>query len=251
MPERKHRFHVLRIIPAVPDENALGVIFIYNVFSLALDAGILLLVEHGAVLEFIREGEGKLTRRVDITAQHIGKRRTGFASKIPSLHYRRHLVHPWHGHGIAGDVHENKLSACGCESLHKGILPIRKSIILTVATLAVLVVVLVQAAEHNHVIGIPGCCDSVGDHLLRRTVFRQVDFCGDAVLGLCGATGIAALEHYLSLRKTGFQALQGRNLIPGFQRRGPASDGKHLHGILSYNQNLFCVPHRENSAVVL
>lgn len=70
-----------------------------------------------AVLQLHGEGERKLAAGIDITHEDGGKGTAGFGTQIPVLHDGRHLVHPRHGNGVAGDVDDNqilvRLGKCG------------------------------------------------------------------------------------------------------------------------------------------
>ena len=187
MAESEHGLHSLGVVPAVTDQNAFGVVFIYYILTFAPDAGILLLHEHGAVFHLHGEGEREFAGGIHVAAEHVRKGWACFAAEIPSLNDCGNLVGPRHGDSIPGDVHEHEFLSSFRKGFHQGVLPVRKAVFEAVIAFAVLVLVLVQATEHDDIVGIRSGSDGIGDHLLRGPVFSKVVFGGDAVLRPGGA----------------------------------------------------------------
>ncbi len=129
--EGEQRFHLLLLIgPTVAHEDAFIILDVDDV--LAPFAGIFAQAVGRAVLQLHGEGERKLAAGIDITHEDGGKGTAGFGTQIPVLHDGRHLVHPRHGNGVAGDVDDNqilvRLGQCG----DNGILTVRQTQTFTV-----------------------------------------------------------------------------------------------------------------------
>ena len=219
MPESEQRLDVLGIVPAIAHEDTLAVVFVDDILTFALYAGILLLVEYGTVGHFHGEGERKFAGRIDVAAKHIGNGGASLATEEPGLHDGRNLVDPGHCNGVSGDVDVNQLFAACREGLDKLVLAIRKAVLGTVGTFAVLILVLVESAHHDDIVGILRSGNRIGHHTGRGPVLTEVELCGNTVLFTGGAAGITALEYNLGIGETGLDAIQRRNLILRLERR--------------------------------
>ena len=126
------------------------------------------------VLELHRERERKLSARIDISEKHICYCTSSLGSAIPSEHYRRHLLNPWHCNGISADDYNGKVRIHLCESRDELVLTVWKSILQSVTVFTVLMEGLVKSADIYHIIGVTGISYSLGNQFLLASVVNKV-----------------------------------------------------------------------------
>ena len=251
--EGEQRFHLLLLIgPTVTYKNTFIIFDVDDV--LAPLAGIFTQAVGRAILQLHGEGKRKLATGIHIPHKDSGESTASFGTQIPVLNDSRHLVHPRHGNGVAGDVDDNqilvRLGQCG----DNGILTVGQAQTLTVGVLAVLAVALVQAADEDDIIGIPGLFHGFSYQLFGSTVILQI-LSGHhpVVFTACIAHVATGIDHLGLAGHTLLDAVQRREFALYLQGRTTTAYGHHLDGILAHYKNLFSPVqvYREHIALVL
>src|SRR3712207_1260719 len=174
MAEGKERTGLVLVYATITHVNAFLVFLIYNLLigPPCAGKGVELVCRH--VVEGAGPREGQLTRWVGLSRQHVGDAMTGLGTDEPSLHNGVHTVSPRHGNGVARDIDNDEIAVCLGQSLNHTVLPIGEGIVLSVVSLAVLVVALVESSEEDNVVGLECLGHGVGDKLVGRAALAEV-----------------------------------------------------------------------------
>ena len=191
MAEGEERLDFLRVMPAVADQDTLGILLIPDILILTLHAGIFPDSVGGDILKLHREGHRELAGGVDLAENDIGDGITGLGTEEPGLQYGRHLLDPGHRNSIAAHIDHHKVRIGLCQGYNHLILSVRKGKRLAVGILAILTRRFIETADKNHIVGLTGLGDSLGDKLRRTARFGKVltgghtvVFTGDMISGL-------------------------------------------------------------------
>ena len=238
MAEGEERLHLLlHVRPTVAHKDAFVVLDIHRV--LRAFTRIFAQLVCGYVLQTDGEREGQLATGIDIAHQDGSQRMSGLRTEIPVLHDGRHLLHPRHGHSVAGDVHHDESRVGGSQGFNHPVLTVRQAQGSAVGILAILSGTLVQAPDEDDIISILGLSHSLGNQFFGSTVVLQVLAGHHTVVFAAGVAHIAADIHYLGfIAHTLADALQGRHLALHLQRRASAAHCHHLDRILADHDNL-------------
>ena len=198
------------------------------------------------------DGERQTAGRIHVAGEDIGQGVAGLGAQVPVLENGGDLLDPRHRDSIAGDVDDNQPLRHRSEGLDHVVLAVREAVLDAVQSFRILMVGLVQTADKNHVISTFRRLNSICDKLFRTAGLPQVLTGGNTVVLTAGIPHIAALPDDLGLGPTGLDAVQRRDLQFRFQRRGAATHGHHLDGILAYDQDFAGLPdYRQESPLVL
>ncbi len=98
-------------------------------------------------------------------------------------------------------------------------------------------VALVESADEDHIVSLPGPGHGVGDQLPGRTALAEVLSGGDSVVLAAGVAYVASfIDHLGNVAEALAYALEGRYLPLNLERGAPSAHAHHLDGVLAHHQ---------------
>ena len=151
--------------PAIADEEVFAVLLVDDLMVRAPCAWIAARGVGTALVERGVPGEGQFSGGVDVAEEDAGDGFAGFRTDEPGLEHGWHLREPWEGGRVAGDVHIDQTGIDLEDGLDDLVLGVGQVVRLTVVTLAVLMVALVEATDEDDDIGLLRLGDGFGCEL--------------------------------------------------------------------------------------
>ena len=218
MTEGEERAYFLSVEPAVADHDAFVVADVDDVAVGAFCAGIFADGVGGDVVESDGEGHGQFARRVDASEDYVGQRVARFRSEEPCLKDSGDFIGPWHSHGVAADIDDNRARIGGHEGFDDGVLIVGECEAFAVGVFAVLSGSFVEAADEDDDVGASGGVGSVGDEAVGAAALAEILTRGHAVVFTCRVADISALPDYgRTCGRLSAQAVERRSLALHFQ----------------------------------
>ena len=120
-------------------------------------------------------------------------------------------------------------------------------------TLTVLIVALVQTAEHNHIIGTLCLLYSLSQQFFCAAGLGDATTYRHAVIALHRIADIATcvITLHTKLGTLGCQSVERQDLLLNLQRRRASANGHHLNGILAYHEDTLALGKIEGEQVAL
>ena len=194
------------------------------------------------ILKRCRPCERGLSRRIHIANEYRSQCVACLGTEEPALDDGGNAAAPRHGHGVARYVYEHDAPVGFRQCSHYLVLGVWQIHVLTVVSFAILIVALVQSADEYDVIGTLRLCDGVGNELLFGALVVKILTCRHAVVGSVCVAYIPTfvIDGYSFGSKACLDAVQRRHLTLHFQRRRAATNGHHLHGVLTNDEHTLC-----------
>ena len=180
--------------------------------------------------EILRYGVGELATGTHVAAQDVGQGMARLTAQVPRLQQTRSLVQPGHGVRVATH-HDKERAGVGLqERADEFVLAERQVVGKAVATLAVLLVVLVQSAHEDYHVSL-----TCHPHRLstERVVERLREFLRPSVHARARSIALGIL-HLSHLAVTLLQSTQRAHLVEGFQLAAASTGTQAAGGVLSH-----------------
>ena len=238
MAEGEHGLHALLVNPAVAEEDAFLILFVYDFLAVAPCSGVRAEPVRRIVVELSQPRIGQLARRVDAPGEHVGQRIACGRAEEPALHDGVDLADPRHRHGIARYVDVHEVGVGLGKSLDQAVLAVRQTVVQAVVALGVLMVALVEAAEHDYVVGLAGLLHGLGQQLVGRAQVVKALLGNYSVTGAGGVADVSAGVLHLDFTAQGAaQAVERQHLTLRLERRAASAYSHHLDGVLANHEH--------------